>query len=145
MRTCGYRIIIIFSKQIQQVMSWVKLYYMLSLSDEWFREKIPQFTIFLQSTIGCFVNVRNKLLTFQMKSRNLINREGFSRISSQLAIYEEVENWECFEKKKLLLSALITISNRTICMTSYSLPINTIIVVNRPRTRPLVSHKDLDF
>ena len=80
-----------------------------------------------------------------MKSRNLINREGFSRISSQLAIYEEVENWECFEKKKLLLSALITISNRTICMTSYSLPINTIIVVNRPRTRPLVSHKDLDF
>ena len=97
MRTCGYRIIIIFSKQIQQVMSWVKLYYMLSLSDEWFREKIPQFTIFLQSTIGCFVNVRKKLLTFQMKSRNFINREGFSRISSQLAIYEEVENWKCFE------------------------------------------------
>ena len=51
--------------------------------------KIPQFTIFLQSRIGCFLNVRKKLLTFQMKSRNLINREGFSRISSQLAIYEE--------------------------------------------------------
>ena len=136
-------------------MSWVKLY-LIDWKSEYYQayvvivrwvisEKIPQFTIFLQSTIGCFVNVRNKLLTFQMKSRNLINREGFSRISSQLAIYEEVENWECFEKKKLLLSALITISNRTICMTSYSLPINTIIVVNRPRTRPLVSHKDLDF
>ena len=60
--------------------------------------KISQFTIFsLQSTIGCFVNVRKKLLISQMKSRNLINREGFSRISSQLAIYEEVENWKCFE------------------------------------------------
>ena len=30
-------------------------------------------------------------------SRNLINSEGFSRISSELAIYEEVENWKCFE------------------------------------------------
>ena len=38
-------------------------------------------------TIGCFVNVRKKLLTFHMKNRNLINRAGFSRISSQLAIY----------------------------------------------------------
>ena len=59
---------------------------------------VRKYLLFLQSTIGCFVNVRKKLLTFQMKpSRNLINREGFSRISSQLAIYEEVENWKCFE------------------------------------------------
>ena len=104
MRTCGYRVIIIFTKQIQLVMSWVKLHLM-DWKSEYYHayvvivrwvisEKIPQFTIFLQSTIGCFVNVRMKLLTFQMKSRNLINSEGFS---SQPAMYEEVENWKCFE------------------------------------------------